>query len=103
MKDEYKIFRVFCIVAAVILFSLLVTTGIMTAKYQTEQTVFGDSHSVIQIYERDNGFLMNLNGKISETEPQKWLRYADVLSYTLFAPVNNFIQLGKAIIRIGNQ
>lgn len=102
MKDEYKVFRVFCIVSVIILLSLLVTTGIMSAKYQTEQTVFGYSHSVLQIYENENGFLMNFNGRISEAQPQKWLRYADILSYTLFAPLNNFIELGKVIMKIGN-
>ena len=98
MNGEYKIFRIFCAAAIGILVSLLITTGIMTAKYQTEQTVFGDTHSVVQVYEKEGGRVFNFNGKISETEPEKYMKYFDVLSYTLFAPVNNFIELFRVNI-----
>ena len=97
MNGEYKIFRVFCILSIVLLCTLLLTTGILTVKYQTEQTVFGSAHSVIQIYEKDDGAVLNLNGKISQLHPQRYSEALDTLSYTVFAPINNLIELVKTV------
>lgn len=100
MNNEYKVFRVFCLTAVSLLLALLLTTGILTAKYQTEQTVFGTQRSVLQVYEKSGGAVLNLNGKVSEINPQLFFKGMDILSFTLLAPVNNFIELGKTIVSV---
>lgn len=100
MKSDYKIFRVFCVFAVIVLLALLLTTGILTAKYQTEQMVFGSRHSVIQVYEKENTALLNIDGRITELSRSAVREALDFLSYTLFAPVNNLIESGRAIYNL---
>lgn len=103
MNGEYKIFRIFCIFSVAVLCVLLVTTGILTAKNQTEQAVFGERGDVIQIYENSGGAVINLNGKISDFDIHRIDGYFDTLSNTLLSPVNNVIKLAGSLTAIIRQ
>lgn len=102
MNGEYKIFRVFCILSIALLCTLLLTTGILTVKYQTEQTVFGSTHSTVQIYEKEDGAVLNFNGKISQLHPKRYAEVFNTLSYTVLAPINNLIELVRTVSKAIN-
>lgn len=97
-KREYRIFRVFCVTSIVMLASLLTLTGILTAKYQTEKNAFDKNYDIVQVYEKEDSAVININGKISEIHPQRAGKYFNLLSHTVLAPADNIIEAVRAII-----
>lgn len=100
MNGDNKIFRVFCIFSIAILCALLVTTGIITAKYQTEQTVFGYDHKVVRIYENKGSAVMSAGEKIAKFNVGDFSGVFDFVSHTALAPIDNVIELIKAVVKL---
>lgn len=98
MRTEYGIFRAFCAVSAIMLCALLITTGILTAKYRTEQTVFGNVADTVRVYEKEDSTVISINGRVTSIEPERLARKADALSHTVFSPLGNVIELAKAVV-----
>lgn len=97
MNNDNKIFRVFCIFSIAVLCALLVTTGILTAKYQTEQTVFGNSHEVVRIYEKTGSAVMSAGNKIAKLDFNDFSGVFDFVSHTFLAPIDNVIEIVRIV------
>lgn len=97
MTKTYKLFRVYCFICTVVLCVLLVVTGFLTAKYQTEETVFKATYSTVRVYSSEENLIVNFAGNIIHLVPQKIIYIIEKASPVVLAPINNVIELIKAI------
>ena len=97
MTKTYKLFRVYCFICIIVLCVLLVAVGFLTAKYQTEETVFKATYSTVRVYSSEENLVVNFAGNILQLAPDKIADTIEKIRPVVLAPVNNVIELIKAI------
>lgn len=97
MTKTYRLFRVYCFVCVSVLCVLLVVIGFLTAKYQTEETVFKSTHSTVRVYSSSENIVMNMAGKVVKIREDEVEEAIDKVSPIIFMPIDNVIELIKAI------
>lgn len=97
MTKTYKLFRVYCFVCIMILCLLLVSVGLITVKQQTEETVFNATYSTVKIYSSKENIVMKFGEELIKIKPEKIVYTAEKASPVIFAPINNVIELIKAV------
>lgn len=98
MKDEYRLFRIFCVVSASVMCALLLLTGILTAKNKTEQTVLGKPYETLKIYEKEEGTVLFSQGRIFNVNPGDYKEAGELLLRTVFSPISNIYDFTQEII-----
>lgn len=98
MKKNYRLFRIFCLTSIAILGLLLLSVGLLTAKYETDEAVFKATYSTVRIFSGENNVTVNLGGKILNFVPSRLISIFEALRPLILAPINNFLELVKAII-----
>lgn len=98
MTKTYKLFRVYCFTCIIVLCILLVIIGFLTAKYQTEETVFKAAYSTVRVYSSDENLIVNFAGNIVHLAPEKIVYIIEKARPVVFAPINNVIELVKTIL-----
>ena len=96
MTKTYRLFRVYCLICIASLCALLAVTGFLTAKHQTEETVFNASYSTVRVYSSEENVVVNMAGKVFHFVPQKFIYIIEKAKPVIFAPVNNVIELAEA-------
>lgn len=96
MTKNYKLFRVYCLICIASLCALLAVTGFLTAKQQTEETVFNATYSTVRVYSSEENVVINAAGKVIHFVPQKFIYIIEKAKPVIFAPVNNVIELAEA-------
>lgn len=97
MNKTYKFFRTYCLIAITVLFILLFSVGICTAKFQTDETVFKATYSTARMFASEKNVTVNLGGKIISFMPQTVIFVFERARPILLAPINNVIELIKQI------
>lgn len=76
---------------------LLLVTGVLTAKYNSETTVFGTEHPVVQVFKAQDRTLINVSGRIFDYEPEKVKKYALAAWRIVLSPVGNITEAISSI------
>lgn len=98
MKKNYRLFKIYCLMSIAVLGVLLVSVGLLSAKYETDETVFKATYSTVRVFSGENNVTVNLGGKILSFVPSNFISVFEALRPFILAPINNFLELIKAVI-----
>ena len=92
MNRTYKLFRIYTVTAILVMCILLLVTGVLTVKYNSETMVFGTEHSVLQVFKTQNRTLINVSGKIIDYEPETIKKYLTLQSIAKVLYLLHFLE-----------
>ncbi|MDD6021805.1 MAG: hypothetical protein ACI4GA_04760 [Acutalibacteraceae bacterium] len=97
MTGTYKLFRTYCITAIISLCLLLLSVGVCTAKFRTDEAAFKANYSTVSVFTAQDDVTVNLGGRIMNFSPQKVTKAIEKSRPIVLAPVNDIIEILKQL------